>query len=114
MKNETMFAVIGPVDGNASDPTKPFVPNRYMVRITYGVNGGATLRSYFSGDKMGRATGGGYDITAESLIDMVCKRWPTVPRVDGAMGINAVTDHCRTHGVLILSMADLLYRCGRP
>ena len=106
----SLYRVIGPDDKAYGDvPGDQARPYRYLIYVTYGRNGGATARSYMTGDKMGRANGGGWDITGGALIDAVCKRWPQVPRIDGAAGYETIKRHCAKHGVEIVTAGEMLW-----
>ena len=94
-----LFRLTGTVDGEEI---------RRLVVVRYGRNGGATAYAYHSGDKLGRATGGGYDITATALEDAARKLYGT-PRTDGAAGLEHVRRHLAEHGVDLATATELLY-----
>lgn len=78
---------------------------RLVLILRYGRNGGCTAYNYYTGQKIGRAGGGGWDITAGALIDAAV-RWYGVPRTDGARGREHVREHLAAHGVTLYDMGS--------
>lgn len=107
MRDEQIFGIVGPELRPDWDDFQP-CDRRVLVLVTYGRNGGATAKHYTTGERFGRASGGGYDITAEALAQTVTKLYG-VPSFDGARGLSALEKHCKAHGVHILSLARMLH-----
>lgn len=78
---------------------------RLVLILRYGRNGGCTAYNYYTGQRIGRATGGNYDITSTALAD-AASRWYGVPRTDGARGRSWVRAHLNEHGVTLYDMGQ--------
>ena len=76
--------------------------------VTYGRSSGATLRNYFSGDKLGYASGGGYDLAGECLAQALTKVYG-MPPCDGARGSSSVIAEAEHRGIAVYRMSDALY-----
>lgn len=102
MRDKRVFGLIGP------DPADKRDELRRMIYVTYGRNGGATAWCYFSDRKLGRVSGGGWDITA-GAVEAACHAIYCTPRMDGAMGLGTITARMAEHGVRVMDEGQMLW-----
>ena len=81
--------------------------DRAIISITYTA-GGAIARRQYSGDIVGRAGGGGYDLTSTCLAEALTRIYG-IPLTDGACGESHVVDHARREGVRVYRLGEALY-----
>lgn len=80
---------------------------RAILAVTYTASG-AIMRRHYSGDIVGRASGGGYCRGGVCLAQALAKIHG-IPETDGAWGERHVIEHAEAHGVRVYSLSDALW-----
>lgn len=80
---------------------------RAIISVHYTTNG-ALARRHYSGNIVGRAGGGGYDLTSTCLAEALTRIYG-ISLTDGGYGESHVRDHALDHGVTVYRLSEALY-----
>ena len=80
---------------------------RAILSVHYGRSHGAFVRRHRSGDIVGRASGGGYDVGAAALSAALAKVFG-IPESDGAIGMAWVVSQAESEGVRVFRLDEAM------
>lgn len=81
---------------------------RAILEVRYGRNAGARVVRHYSGDVVGRASGGGYDVAGAAMADALANVFG-IPEADGVRGMSYVRSEAEAHGVRVFSLGEAMY-----
>lgn len=86
---------------------------RRIYSVSRGRNGGASIFRQFSGDRVARCTGGGFDLVGTVLADALTVDYG-VPQFDGGRGLSSVISNAERYGVNVFTLGAALHALPAP